>query len=328
MTLHHADYRIDHLYQYYCMFYFTKSNLFCFCFDLLLGQRPEEIDVIPALPPINASPLVEMALTPPASAPSDANGASNTNARARAIWTSNNVGQVSQDAIRALTALNAIGTVPSTVRLRGLEYTTETKGLLNCHFRALQSVSPDAAQQAIREKVVCNDHARVTAILAEHVSPDVAQVFQLRRYDRRNSQRHWVSITPAWYTDDAHCFVTNNYASAVTVLEMLELSEQNFGGMYTSVEAMLENPNSVRPVGVTTRVQRRAAPSANTATTKAQAPKKSPIDETSALVPSPRRSPRKSGKRNESSDINEESQRQIDLFMEKKRVRLCFFIIE
>jgi hypothetical protein len=143
------------------MFYFTKSNLFCFCFDLLLGQRPEEIDVIPALPPINASPLVEMALTPPASAPSDANGASNTNARARAQWSSRNVGgQASQDAIRALTALNAIGTVPSTVRLRGLEYTTETKGLLNCHFRALQSVSPDAAQQAIREKVVCNDHAR------------------------------------------------------------------------------------------------------------------------------------------------------------------------
>ena len=327
MTLHHADYRIDHLYQYYCMFYFTKSNLFCFCFDLLLGQRPEEIDVIPALPPINASPLVEMALTPPASAPSDANGASNTNARARAIWTSNNVGQVSQDAIRALTALNAIGTVPSTVRLRGLEYTTETKGLLNCHFRALQSVSPDAAQQAIREKVVCNDHARVTAILAEHVSPDVAQVFQLRRYGR-NGQRHWVSITRDFYTDDAHYYVTNNYASAVTVLEMLESSEQIFGGMNTSVEAMLENPNSVRPVGVTTREQRRAAPSANTATTKAQAPKKSPIDETSALAPSPRRSPRKSGKRNESSDINEESQRQIDLFMEKKRVRLCFFIIE
>jgi hypothetical protein len=327
VTLHHADYRIDHLYQYYCMFYFTKSNLFCFCFDLLLGQRPEEIDVIPALPPINASPLVEMALTPPASAPSDANGASNTNARARAIWTSNNVGQSSQDAIRALTALNAIGTVPSTVRLRGLEYTTETKGLLNCHFRALQSVSPDAAQQAIREKVVCNDHARVTAILAEHVSPDVAQVFQLRRYGR-NGQRHWVSITRDFYTDDAHYYVTNNYASAVTVLEMLESSEQIFGGMNTSVEAMLENPNSVRPVGVTTRVQRRAAPSANTATTKAQAPKKSPIDETSALVPSPRRSPRKSGKRNESSDINEESQRQIDLFMEKKRVRLCFFIIE
>ena len=309
------------------MFYFTKSNLFCFCFDLLLGQRPEEIDVIPALPPINASPLVEMALTPPASAPSDANGASNTNARARAIWTSNNVGQVSQDAIRALTALNAIGTVPSTVRLRGLEYTTETKGLLNCHFRALQSVSPDAAQQAIREKVVCNDHARVTAILAEHVSPDVAQVFQLRRYGR-NGQRHWVSITRDFFTDDAHYYVTNNYASAVTVLEMLESSEQIFGGMNTSVEAMLENPNSVRPVGVTTRVQRRAASSANTATTKAQAPKKSPIDETSALVPSPRRSPRKSGKRNESSDINEESQRQIDLFMEKKRVRLCFFIIE
>ncbi len=309
------------------MFYFTKSNLFCFCFDLLLGQRPEEIDVIPALPPINASPLVEMALTPPASAPSDANGASNTNARARAIWTSNNVGQVSQDAIRALTALNAIGTVPSTVRLRGLEYTTETKGLLNCHFRALQSVSPDAAQQAIREKVVCNDHARVTAILAEHVSPDVAQVFQLRRYGR-NGQRHWVSITRDFYTDDAHYYVTNNYASAVTVLEMLESSEQIFGGMNTSVEAMLENPNSVRPVGVTTREQRRAAPSANTATTKAQAPKKSPIDETSALAPSPRRSPRKSGKRNESSDINEESQRQIDLFMEKKRVRLCFFIIE
>jgi hypothetical protein len=296
------------------MFYFTKSNLFCFCFDLLLGQRPEEIDVIPALPPINASPLVEMALTPPASAPSDANGASNTNARARAIWTSNNVGQVSQDAIRALTALNAIGTVPSTVRLRGLEYTTETKGLLNCHFRALQSVSPDAAQQAIREKVVCNDHARVTAILAEHVSPDVAQVFQLRRYGR-NGQRHWVSITRDFFTDDAHYYVTNNYASAVTVLEMLESSEQIFGGMNTSVEAMLENPNSVRPVGVTTRVQRRAAPSANTATT-------------SALAPSPRRSPRKSGKRNESSDINEESQRQIDLFMEKKRVRLCFFIIE
>ena len=309
------------------MFYFTKSNLFCFCFDLLLGQRPEEIDVIPALPPINASPLVEMALTPPASAPSDANGASNTNARARAIWTSNNVGPSSQDAIRALTALNAIGTVPSTVRLRGLEYTTETKGLLNCHFRALQSVSPDAAQQAIREKVVCNDHARVTAILAEHVSPDVAQVFQLRRYGR-NGQRHWVSITRDFFTDDAHYYVTNNYASAVTVLEMLELSEQNFGGMNTSVEAMLENPNSVRPVGVTTRVQRRAAPSANTATTKAQAPKKSPIDETSALVPSPRRSPRKSGKRNESSDIIEGSQRQLDLYMEKRRVRLCFFIIE
>jgi hypothetical protein len=311
---------------------FTLQNLTCFVFVSIYfsANAHVEIDDIPALPPINAIPLVEMALMPPACAPSDANGTSNTNARAREQWSSRNVGKASQDAIRALTAPNvdAIGTDLVTARLRGLEYTSNTTGLLNCHLRALQSVSPEASQQAIREKVNCNDHDRVTEILAEHVSEDDGRVIQLRRFDKRNIERHWVSITPDWYTDDANCFVTNNYAGAVAVLEMLEYSEKDFGGMTTSVEAMLVNPNSVRPVGVTTRVQRRAASSANTATTNAQAPKKSPIDETSALVPSPRRSPRKSGKRNESSDIIEGSQRQLDLYMEKRRVRLCFFIIE
>ena len=182
---------------------------------------------------------------------SDANGASNTNARARAQWSSRNVGgQASQDAIRALTAPNvdAIGTDLVTARGRRLEYTSNTIGLRNCHLRALQSVSPEAAQQAIREGVNCNDHDRVTEILAEHVSKDRGRVIQLRRHDKRNLERHWVSITPEWFTDDANCFHTKNYAVAVAVLEMLEYSEKDFGGMTTSVEAMLENPNPVRPV--------------------------------------------------------------------------------
>ena len=104
--------------------------------------------------------------------------------------------------------------------------------------------------------------------------------------------------------------MAKKYASAVAVLEMLECLEDNFGGMTTSVEAMLVNPNPVRPVGVTTRVGRKALPSANA--------------KTSARVPPLRTSPQRSGKSDESSDIGKSSQRRLDLYSEKKRVRLCF----
>ena len=108
----------------------TLQNLTCFVFASIYfsaNAQLEIIDGMPAQSPTNSIPSVGKAVMPPACAPSDANGTSNTNARAHAKWSSRNVGPASQDAIRALTALNAIGTVHSTARGRGLEYHPDTK---------------------------------------------------------------------------------------------------------------------------------------------------------------------------------------------------------
>ena len=82
-------------------------------------------------------------------------------------------------------------------------------------------------------------------ILSKYVPEDVAQVFLLRRDDM--IARHWVSITRRWYTDDYKCFVTKNYESAVVCLELLEMSDEILGGMYTSVEGMLVTGSEWRP---------------------------------------------------------------------------------
>ena len=81
-----------------------------------------------------------------------------------------------------------------------------------CHLRSLYSVSPDAAEEAIKNTVTHTETDRVKSLLGKHVPKTQGQVFWLRDGTKFG---HWAALTQDCYTDESRYYQILDYDTAV-----------------------------------------------------------------------------------------------------------------